>query len=70
MCSGRVRGRAKDKVASDINALFGVRSYVPGRSKQQRESPAAASWISLVSPHTPSVMAKAGKRRRVTFILR
>lgn len=66
----RAGRRAKDKVASDIAALFGMRSYVPGRRKQKRESPAAASWISLVSPHMPSVMAKAEKRRCVTFILR
>lgn len=48
----RTGGRAKDKVATDIDAQFGVRSYVSGRSKQKQESPAAASWISLVSPHT------------------
>lgn len=55
----RVGERARDKVASDADVPFGVRSYVSGRSKQTRESPAAASWISLVSPHTPSVTAEA-----------
>lgn len=55
-----MRGRrAKDKVASDMASLFGVRSYVWGRSKQKQESPAAASWLSLGSPHTPSVTAQA-----------
>lgn len=52
---GRTGGRAKDKVASDIGAPFGVSGSRVGK----RESPAAASWISLLSPHTPSVVAKA-----------
>lgn len=58
-CKCTANWRAKDKAAPDIDALFGVRSYVSERSKQKREGPAAASWISLVSPHMPSVMAEA-----------
>lgn len=41
----RAGGRAKDKVAPDINALFGVRSYVLGRSKPKGPAGGSCSGV-------------------------
>lgn len=51
-------GEGQSGVRHQRRPLFGVRSYVSRRSKQKQESPAAASWISLVSPHMLSVKAE------------